>query len=178
MIPLPPETLILENAKAIVQGLPLAATFGLPGDVFVRHFRHREARKSERPGVALRYVGTEMDNERQQFHTSSEVCRALNFDIVVDIELLPESTDLSTPSGDGNDATGWDRLLGVGHFVAGKLVAMNSPMRLIVDDLLYRDVDPDEDTQPDNGRLAAGVIVLYRTLFDDPMHLLGPEQNG
>ena len=100
----------------------------------------------------------------------------MTLDLVLDLPLLPERS-VDAPSGDDNDATGWDRLLGITHYVAGKLVSMESPMRLLVDDLLHGDVDPDEESQPDKGRLARSVIVLYRTSMNDPMKLLGPEQN-
>lgn len=178
MIPIPPETQILERAKTILEGVAFHTIFGLPEPATIRHERHRKASKSEIPGIALRLVSTEIDNERGPYHTSSEVCWALTFEIVVDLELLAEKSDKSLPAGDDNDVTGWDRLLGVGRYAAGQLVKRESAMRGLVDDLLYGDIDPDEDTQPDKGRLAASVIVLYRTLFDDPMRLLGPEQNG
>jgi len=164
--------------KAIAEAEDLHLIFQLSDNpLTVRHYRHRNTGKTERPGLALRYVQSEIDNERGPMHTSSEQCWALNVDIVIDLPLLAER-DHNVPAGEDNDATGWDRLLGVGHYMAGRYCRMDSPLRQIVDDVLYGDVDPDEDSQPDEGRLASSVIVLYRTLFDDPLTLLGPEGNA
>jgi hypothetical protein len=178
-IPLPPETRILEEMKAIAvaQAAALKATFGLAADLTVRHFRHRHADKKERPGVALLYVQSEVDNDRGRMHTSSEQCWAMTVKIVVDLSLLPERAH-SALAGDANDATGWDRLLGLARTVAGLYVDMNSPLRALVDDVMFGDVDPDEDSVPDEGRLAIAVDVLYRTLYDDPLHLLAPGENA
>jgi len=175
--PLPPETVILEEMKALLFAANIHTVFGLSKPLTVRHYRHRQSELAERPGLAIRYVSSEIDNERGAFHTSSEQCRAMTVDLVFDSVILAE-VDGNVAPGDANDATGWDRLLGVGHYAAGLCVRMASPLRLIVDDLLYGDVDPDENTQPDEGRLAISVVVLYRTLFEDPLLLLGPEQNG
>lgn len=178
MIPLPPETVILEEMKAIAVAEPLHVLFGLAADpIAIRHQRHRNAAKSERPGIALRYRMSEVDNERQPFHTSSEQCWAMTVDIIVDLRLLPEKP-ADVAAGDDNDATGWDRLLGVARYLSGRYVRQVSPLRMLVDDVLHGDVDPDEDSQPDEGRLAAAVIVLYRTYSEDPLHLLGPGDNA
>lgn len=178
-VPLPPETRILEAMKeiAVDEAAALALAFGLPA-LTVRHFRHRHAdKKSERPGIALLYVQSEVDNDRGRMHTHSEQCWVMTVRIVVDLSLLAERAN-DEPAGDTNDATGWDRLLGIGRTVAGLYTSMNSPLRLLVDDVLYGDVGPDEDSTPDEGRLAIAVDVLYRTLYEDPLHLLAPGENG
>ena len=177
-IPLPPETRVLERMKEIAAGLDLQAVFGLSAPVTVRHYRHRNAMASEKPGLALRLVETEINAEAAGYHTAFETCWAMKVELIVDLSLLPEAVDTLAAAGDDNDATGWDRLLGVGRYVAGKYVAMSSPLRLLVDDVLYGDIGPDEDSQPDEGRLAAAVIVLYRTPNEDPLHLLSPEENS
>ena len=176
-IPLPPETKILERVKSIITALPLKTTFGLDKAVTVRHERHRRTNKEEVPGVAIRYLETEIDNESGSMHTSSEQCWVLSLELVVDLGLLPEKS-IGAASGDFIDATGWDRLLGMAHYCAGALVAMDSPLRTLIDDVEHGDVAPDEDSQPDQGRLARRVNVLYRTLYDDPLHLLSPEENA
>lgn len=177
-VPLPPETRILEAMKniAVDNAGALSDTFGLAA-LTVRHFRHRHTDKNERPGIALRYVQSEVDNERGPMHTSSEQCWAMTVDIVVDLTLKPERSH-NLAAGDDNDATGWDRLIGLARTVAGIYVDMDSPLRDLVDDVLHGDTDPDEDSQPDEGRLAISVIVLYRTLYSDPMSLLAPGENA
>lgn len=179
MIPLPPETLILEKMKeiAVAAAPALTADFGLSRDLTVRHFRHRHADKKEQPGVALLYVQSEVDNDRGRMHTSSEQCWAMTVKIVVDMALMPERA-IDLPAGDDNDATGWDRLLALGRTVAGLYVNMGSELRELVDDVMIGDVDPDEDSQPEAGRLAVNVDVLYRTLYSDPLFLLAPGENA
>lgn len=178
-IPLSPETKILERMKEIARDANFWPAFGVVGDFTIRHYRHRKAQKSERPGMALRYDGSSVDEGRGAFHSGgSEVCWQMPVSIVLDLPLLAEKTDHTLVAGDANDATGWDRLTAIGRYVAGLYVKMDSPLRLLVDDILYGDVDPDDDSQPDDGRLAASVVVLYRTLEQDPLYLLSPEENA
>lgn len=178
-VPLPPETRILEAMKniATAQAATIQAAFALSTSPTVRHFRHRHALKTEKPCIALLLVGSEVDNERGRVHTSSEQCWAMTVKIVVDLGLLPEM-GVAVPAGDDNDATGWDRMLGIARTVAGLYVAMNSSLRELVDDVMFGDIDPDEDSQPDDGRLAIAVDVLYRTLYEDPLFLLAPGENA
>lgn len=176
-IPLPPETVILESMKAIGIAADVHVPFGIAEPLTFRHFRHRETAREERPGVALILVESEIDNQRGQFHTSSEQCWAMTVRVIVDLEFLPEK-DHALPASDDNDATGWDRIMGVARTLAGHYVKMDSALRDLVDDVLYGDIDPDEDSKPDEGRLAFDIIVLYRTHHEDPMLLLGPGDNA
>ena len=176
-IPIPPETRILELMKQIAVDADLHTTFELAEPFTVRHFRHRNTHKKERPGIALLLVESEIDNERGPYHTSSEQCWAMTVRVLLDMEFLSEKAH-DLPASDENDATGWDRILGVGRTLAGHYVMMDGPLRTLVDDVLYGDIDPDEDSKPDEGRLAFDIIVLYRTHHEDPMLLLGPGENA
>ena len=176
-IPLPPETVILERMRDIAIAANIHTVLGYGDPFVVRHYRHRNTLKEEKPGIALNLIQTEIDNERGQMHTHSEQCWAMTVRVVVDLSLLPEQP-VGTAAGDSNDVTGWDRLLAAARLVAGEYVKMGSDLRNLVDDVLYGDIDPDEDSQPDEGRLAIDVIVLYRTYIEDPMLLLGPETNA
>jgi hypothetical protein len=176
-VPVSPETRILEKMKEIAVAADVATAFELAGEFLIRHYRHRQAGKSERPGAALRYVSSEIDQDRGSFHTSSEVCWAMSVDIVVDTTLLAEKGH-DEAAGDDNDATGWDRLTAIARWLAKLYVDMGSELRDLVDDVLYGGIDPNEDSQPDDGRLAITVVVLYRTLHADPLHLLSPEENA
>lgn len=177
-IPIAPETRILERMKEIAIAADIGAVFEIADPLTVRHYRHRKASKTERPSLSFRYDGTAFDETRQGFHTSSEVCWQMPVSIIIDLALLPEKSDHALPAADDNDATGWDRLIAVGRYASKLFVAMDSPLRGLVDDILPADVDPDDDSQPDDGRLAASVVVLYRTLSEDPLYLLAPEENA
>lgn len=166
-----PSSRILARMLAIAQATDIGTALGLP-TLNVRHERNRRASIGERPAMSLRLVKIELDPDRQVIHTSSEVCWQMTVDIVIDFELPSEGQDV-----DGDD-TGWNNVTVAGNAFAALFIAEASPIRALVDDVIYGDIDPDEDSTPDNGRLAQSVIVLYRTLWNDPNHLLAPEENG
>lgn len=167
-----PIDIILKGLLAITLAADVHEIVGFETPFKVRHQRHRYAQRQDRPCISFRLVNLARDEERQTYHTSSEVCWAAEIDIIVDLELPPESATIDA------DATGWNNLAVTANEVMKLFVEDASPIKTIVDDVLTGDTDPDEETKPDEGRLAQGIIVLYRTLFSDPNHLLSPEENG
>jgi hypothetical protein len=168
--PIAPTTTILEAMKAIAQAADIHLEFGEAAPFKIRHWRHKHATKTDRPAVSLRLVTLEQDRDRGLIHSHSEICWSAVIDIIVDLELPPESS--------GDDPTGWNRVSATANRFASLYLVEDSPLRLLVDDILPADADPDEDSTPDEGRLALGIVVLYRTLWNDLNHLLSPEENA
>lgn len=171
--PLSPEHQILERMKSVTIAANLHTAFGLVDPFKVRHTRNRVSMKTERPCIALRLVSVELDPERQQVHTQAEVCWAMTVDVIVDME-LPAEDDVTG----GDDPTGWNQLAATAHAVVNLFLDPASDLLTLVDDTLPGDVDPDEDSTADDGRLAQSVVVLYRTLRSDLNHLLNSEENA
>jgi hypothetical protein len=170
--PLSPPHQILERMKTIVEAADLHTAFGMAEPFKVRHTRNRVSMKTERPCIALRLASIELDPNNQQIHTQAEVCWAMTVDIVVDMELEPEKDGVS------DDPTGWNQLSATANEVANLFLDPASDLLTLVDDTLPGDVDPDEDSTPDEGRLAQSIVVLYRTLRSDLNHLLNSEENA
>ena len=168
--PLTPPHRILERMLQIAIDAEIHVPFGVAKPFNFRHHRHRYAKAHERPSISLRMIAPEINPDFEAIHTMSEVCWKMTVDIIVDLDLAPE--------GAGIDETGWNQLFAIANAVTKLYVAEDSEIRLMIDDVLYGDVDPDEDCTPDNGRLAQSVVVLYRTLWNDPNHLLSSEDNG
>jgi len=163
---------ILTVMKEIAIDAGVHLVVGLPNPFYIRHMRNRKATKGEVPAMSLRLVDIALDPDRQAIHSSSEVCWKAVIDLVLDVDLPPEA------ASDESDPTGWNILSVSANTFAGLYLDENSKIRALVDDVMPGDVDPDEDSTPDNGRLALSVVVLYRTLWNDPNHLLSPEENG
>lgn len=147
--------------KAATEAEDLHLVVGLAEPIKIRHVRHRATQKTERPAIAFRLVNIELDEARQQVHTQDEVCWAMTVDIIVDLELAPEAD-----SG-GDDPTGWNQLAALANLTSNIFLQASGALSIGVDDILPGDTDPDEDSTPDEGRLAQGIIVLYRTLRSD-----------
>lgn len=171
--PLSPPHQILKRMKEIAIAANLHTTFGLAQPFFIRHSRHRISKVTERPGISFRLVDIRLDENNQQIHTQAEVCWAMTVDIIIDMELPAEIDD-----GTGNDPTGWNQLAATGNCVANLFLDPASTLLTMVDDTLVGDIDPDEDSTPDNGRLAQSIIVLYRTLRSDLNQMLNSEENA
>lgn len=170
--PISPVDRILERMKTVAAAADLHTAIGLPAPFTIRHYRNRNTQKTERPAIAFRLVNIELDPDRQQIHTQEEVCWAMTVDIVVDM-VLPAELD-----GVGGDPTGWNQLSGTASSVANLFLDPASDLLTLVDDTLVGDVDPDEDSTPDDGRLVQSIVVLYRTLRSDLNHLLNSEENA
>lgn len=175
MMPFPeaPETKILKRMVTMASAASLHTVFGLPGPFTVRHERHRSTQKTERPAISFRLVDIGLNEALQEIHTQDEVCWKMVVDIVVDLVLAPEADN----SG-GDDPTGWNALLATANSVANLFLVDGNDLLGLIDDTLPGDVDPDEDSTPDDGRLVRSIVVLYRTLRSDLNHLLNSEENA
>ena len=171
-VALHPSTRILNLMLAIAKAAEVHELVGLPTEFTIRHERNRRVTAGDMPAMSLRLVTVELDKDRQTIHSSSEVCWAMTVDLVLDMNLPPEQS-VTEP-----DPTGWNNLMVAANAFARLYLSEDSTIRTIVDDVIYGDVDPDDDSKPDTGRLAQSVIVLYRTLWNDPNHLLTSEENG
>jgi len=170
--PVAPETTILVAARNAIEASDLKTDFSMP-DLKIRHARHRHVRKTEE-GVAVRFVDAAVREEAGDMFTHSEVPWVATLDIIVDLELSPEPDDETAAPTDDIDVTGFDDLLAMARYCANVLVNPDeaAPMRQVVDDILPSDIDPDEDSTPDKGRLVISVVVLYRTRYDNLLELL------
>jgi len=168
--PISPISRILKRMKEIAEGAQLHEQFEMEQPFKFRHERHRRTTRGERPGVAFRLVNITVDGDAGQ--GQSEIAWRAEIDIVVDLELPSENVD------NGGDETGWDMLSATGNEVANLFLPNESELRRLVDDILPGDVDPDEDSKPDDARLAQSLVVLYRTPWDDLNTLLSSEENA
>lgn len=165
-IPVSPEETILEGLVAVAEAAEIATIFEVP-EFNVRHQRNRYSLTTERPCVAFRLINVSLDPDRQQIHDQEEVCWIMEVDAVFDLKLATEDS--------GDDPTGWGVLTAMARYLIGKICDPDGTFRLtIADDAMPGDVDPSEDSTPDNGRLAHGIRVLYRTAWRDPNLLLQP----
>lgn len=169
-----PETKILKRMVDMTVTADLATLFGLSTPFKIRHTRHRLPQKTEKPAISFRLVDISLDEARQQIHTQDEVCWAMTVDIIVDLVLAVEAEDANA----GDDPTGWNALLATARTTANLFFAPGNDLLGLVDDTLPGDVDPDEDSTPDDGRLAQSIVVLYRTLRSDLNYLLNSEENA
>jgi hypothetical protein len=163
-----PEGILLNTAVAYVRtfAAQIQADFEFATLPTVRHRRNRHALASERPNIALRLVDIERDPERQQIHSQEEVCWRATIDVIVDVALPSEESE--------DDPSGWEILTSLVRFITGKLCDPNGVMLTVADDVWHGDIDPDEDSRPDDGRLAGSIYVLYRTNWTDPNTLIAP----
>jgi hypothetical protein len=158
--------------RTIAIAANLHTAFGQAEAFNYRHWRNRNTTKAERPCCAFRIVNIELDDSNQQVHTQSEICWKMTVDVVLDFALAPE-LDVG-----GDDPTGWNMLAGTANAISNLYLSPTSDLLSIVDDVLPGDTDPDEDSTPDDGRLAQSIVVLYRTLRSDLNYLLNSEENA
>lgn len=74
----------------------------------LRHFRHRESDRKERPCIALRYVSDDVSSSggSDDFPSTGEIRRTLSVDLVVDVDAPPEEFE-EDESGVDDDPTGY-----------------------------------------------------------------------
>jgi len=177
--PVSPETKILVAARNAIAVSSVRVDFDIP-DLIVRHTRHRTPRSSEANCISVRLVDAAINDEAGEMYTTDEVPWRMMLDIIVDLELSPEPDAVDQVHDDDNDVTGFDVLSAMARYAANELINPDpaAPMRQVVDDIVPGDIDPDEESQPDKGRLVISVVVLYRTRYDDLLTLLGPSENA
>lgn len=163
-----PRVRILERIKAILEHADLEGMSGV-ADITVRHTRNRWANPDETPCISLRMVADEVNVE--QYVTQNERLCYLSLDLQIDCDLATEDSDL--------DPTGLERL---GQIAGAAVVVLKDEtatdadgnlLREICDDVVDEGVQNDDDNEADEARFIHRLVVVYRTLVNDPNHLLG-----
>ncbi len=157
--PATPIEQILGQMKTMIEAANLHTAFGLAEPFTVRHYRNRVTQKTERPCIAIRLVDDALNAE---IPSGDAIYKAMTVDFVVDMELIPEAD-----GGSGEDPTGWNALAAVANECSSIFLRENNDLLEIVGDTLAGDTDPDEDSTPDEGRLAQSIVVLYSVLRSD-----------
>lgn len=170
MIEKPPFTKLLEFADQSLELVDFAAETGIAG-VTHRHFRNRNISEDERWCVALRFEhdGPQQDGEVQD-RNAWEKCRELTLSLVVEGNLQTEDSGL--------DPTGLAQLGMIAAAAFRGLRDPAGPLAQKCDWMRLGDIDPDDESTPDEGRLVYAVIVLYRVRSDDENVLLALGENG
>ena len=173
MTPRYPPSRILIRCKGVLDNNNLPGKVGLP-ELTVRHERARNANGDERPCLSLAFVSDEPVGG--EGHSYGEVLRELSIDLIVDAEVQAADSEL--------DPTGLDRLGWIAAQAVGILQdedatdADGNTIRGLCDDVIDEGVAPEDDIEPDEGRFIQRIIVLYRTLRNQPFTLLGHEENA
>lgn len=177
-IPDAPHIRILEAVKATLVAVDFLDLAGMHGDkpLTIRHFNKRHARSDEKPCLSIRWVGRG-DNETDADYKSGEErpmqCQA---DLIIDLDPVDED-NTDTP-----DATGWGELSRVAAVALQALrdpdecarPVPGSPLDGMCDYVSDVDLEPDEDSKPDNGRLVQTINVVYRIRTTNSNVLLAP----
>lgn len=163
---------LLAHLRAHVDTLPVDQQFK------VRHWRFRNPTTKEMPCVSLRYVsvdasGVTRATDGEQPSTSEEVFE-LNLDLIADspvpAELDEEADDL------GDDPTGLEACSTMIGVCLDALFTPGEPVETLggtVRDIRYDgSAENDDDSRPDNVRLAERLAFEYATRAEAPQHHL------
>lgn len=168
MITTPPFERLLEAILTDLETIDYQADTGIVG-VGTRHLRNRSTAAEERPCVAVRFDGDERaDDDRN--HNGQEAVRWLHFALVADLDLDTEDA--------GTDDTGQKKL---GLLLAASVKGLRragSAIGALSDWIIPGAFDPDENSQPDEGRLVLSLTVVYRVRTDDENALLAQGEMG
>lgn len=169
MIANPPYILLLEAVKADLDGADWLGETGLP-TVHRRHQRHRLLDQQERPGIEVVFVDDDAVDDQALQLNAWEQQRAMTIDLSADADLEPEDS--------GQDPTGWLRLSRICATGFSAIKRDGSATRRLADYVSLRSVNPSEESDPDQGRLAYTLVVLYRVRSDDENVLLAEGVNA
>lgn len=170
LIAVPPHIRILTAMQAAIAGEDFMADAGTSSAVTVRQSRNRKPVRAERPAITLIFVG-DSPTQGDTGHSMDEIQRRMIVDLQADAELDAEEA--------GTDPTGLlllSRMLAVACRVLrieGGPIAGNWCDWVEIDDL-----EPDERSTPDDGRLVRAVTVVYRTHARDENVLLALGANA
>lgn len=169
MIAIPPPILILRKMAALGRTADFTEV-GVLQPVKVRHARNRKPVRGERPAVTLILVSDEPRPDEQD-RNMWEVVREMVVDVQVDADLDTEDSDL--------DDTGLLKLMLIhAVFVASLRGPDQTWLDQLVDRISVDSLEPDDRSQPDDGRMTRALRVLYRTRSDDENHLLAAGESG
>ena len=156
---------IARRAGEVLGTVDYVAEAGIADQVTVRFKRSREPVRGERPCLTLILVG-DRASDNETGHTDWEVVRLATFDLQADVKVPPEDiTGLRTVS----------LLLGAG---ISALRAPGGRMLELVDWIEVAEFDPEDRTQAEDGRMTAGLEIMYRVRRDDPMAMLTAEESA
>ena len=172
--PVTPRARILERIKGLLENPAndLAGISGVAG-ITVRHTRNRWANSEEKPAISIRMVSDEVETEA--YATQWEKLNYLGVDLQIDARLQTEDSEL--------DQTGLDRLGAMANAALVILLdedatdADGNHLRALCDRIVDEGVQPDEDSEADEGRFIHRIVVIYRTKISDPNFLLAEGEN-
>lgn len=167
-----PRVRILKRLAGILRAADLSGMSGV-ANITVRHTRNRWANAEEKPAISIRMVSDEVNTEA--YVTQSERLCYLSVDLQIDADLASEDSDL--------DPTGLERL---GQIAGAAMTVLKDEtatddegniLRTLCDDVVDEGVQADDDNEADEARFIHRIVVLYRTLIDNPNHLLSHEES-
>jgi hypothetical protein len=174
-IAIPPQILLLEAAKATLDGVDFVAALAGYSDfdvsgLTVRHYRNRTSASQEQAGYALSIEWLGNNDNPSDINTAWDRTKAMDMRLAVSGPLKTEDSEI--------DPTGWLILSLINAVAVQALKDPASPLGLLYQDISDGDTGPDQDSSPDNGRLEQSLSVLYRVLTTDPNVLLAQGVDG
>jgi hypothetical protein len=171
VIATPPHIRLLLAIEEFASLVDYEDAAGIDKPLTIRHSRSRKPVRSEKPAATIIFVGDDPQQAEMQ-RNSWETVRELVVDIQVDLELDTENS--------GVDPTG---LLYLSLVVAAFVKSLKDPDQPVFlggmcDWISIRSIDPEERSQPDDGRMTRALTVLYRVRSDDANVLLAAGENG
>lgn len=164
-----PEVILLRAAVDQIKTVDWPGLTGLAA-VTVRHGRFRGFNGGERPGIALRYIGSgPLDPEQQVLSAYETLCQ---MEISMDVEATLDSEE------SGDDETG---LLRLSRMATAAVNSLRDPAGLFyprIHEIFVTEKEADEDSTPDKARLSWKISVLYRVRTDEENVLLGIGSTG
>ncbi|MBX9814077.1 MAG: hypothetical protein K2X76_05185 [Sphingomonas sp.] len=164
MIAEAPRARIARRIGDVVGSVDYLDRAGIVDPVTVRYKRDRSPLKAERPALTIIFVA-DGPTEDETGHSISELVRRATFDLQADV-VVPH-----------NDVTGIEtveRMLGA---AVSALRAEGGPMLDLVDWIEAGDIDPEDRTAIENGRMTISLEIRYRVRQDDPFVMLAAGEN-
>lgn len=168
MITTPPFVRLLEAIGIDLGTCNYQADTGIAA-VGTRHVRNRSTTAEERPCVAVRFDGDERSDDDEN-RNAWEAVRWLHFALVADVVLDTEDA--------GTDDTAQKKLAMLLAASVKWLRREGSAIGALSDWIIPGAFDPDENSQPDQGRLVLQLTVVYRVRTDDENVLLAQGEMG
>lgn len=142
---------------------------GVTGAMTIRFSRNRGAVRGEKPAITIIFVG-DVAQQGDTGLTQDEILRVLTVDLQIDVDLATEISGL--------DPTGLGLLGRIVDVSMGALRAEGGTMSLWCDWIVPTDVEPEDRSTPDQGRLVQALDVIYRVHARDENVLLAAGENA